>query len=117
VDEDAALVGEQTRFVVHGFESFIVVTRLLKALDAVTEVSAVRVRRFHRGTLDLTVEHPGIRSLGEQLGRLSGEGFELTLLETRDGRVEAEVVALAGEADPAATDAGAAGQPGDTSSA
>ena len=99
VDETTDLIGEQTNLVVYGFESFSTVSWFLRAVQAIDEVRSVRVRRFHRGTLHVMIEHEGVGSLSDRLGRIGSAEHELNLLNVGAGRVEAQLVAAEEESE------------------
>jgi hypothetical protein len=94
LDQTADLIGEQTNLVVYGFESFSTVSWFLRAVQGIDEVRGVRVRRFHRGTLHVMIEHEGVGSLDDKLGRIGSAEYSLNLLNAGTGRVEAQLVAV-----------------------
>jgi hypothetical protein len=74
--------------VVHGCGTFELVGRLQEALTALPVVRGLRVRRFHRGSLYITVPVDG-GALTAAMDGLFVDGRRLHIMESGDGRIEA----------------------------
>ncbi len=74
--------------VVHGCKNFELVGKLQAKVSGLAVVESMRVRRFHRGSLYMTVSH-GAGDLAEALGGLDVGGKRLRVLENGAGRIEA----------------------------
>ncbi len=57
-------------------------------MSGLAVVESMRVRRFHRGSLYMTVSH-GAGDLAGALGSLEVDGKRLRILESGAGRIEA----------------------------
>ena len=74
--------------VVHGCKNFELVGKLQAKVSGLAVVESMRVRRFHRGSLYMTVSH-GAGDLAGALGSLEVDGKRLRILESGAGRIEA----------------------------
>ena len=74
--------------VVHGCRSFELVGKLQARVLGLAVVQSMRVRRFHRGSLYITVSHRG-GDLADEIAGLEIDGKRLRILESGKGRIEA----------------------------
>jgi hypothetical protein len=78
--------------VVHGCKNFELVGKLQAKVSGLAVVESMRVRRFHRGSLYMTVSHGAgdlAEGLIEALAGLEVDGKWLRILESGAGRIEA----------------------------
>lgn len=87
-DASASAIGGQIDVVVHGCTSFNLVGRLQDALRTLPMLEGLRVRRFHRGSLFLTISYVG-GALDDEIGKIDVGGRRLRILKSTPDRIEA----------------------------
>jgi len=79
--------------VVHGCKSFELVGKVQVGVSGLAEVEGLRVERFHRGSVYMTVSPRGgdvLEDLAEAVGGLEIDGQLLQIVKSGEGRIEAK---------------------------